>query len=198
MKQDNETSLSGFPDIKEEEAEKSPAQLDYEQGMSFLNDKEETQAAAAFHNAIVGFEQDKDEKGVANAAMCLADICFKDQEFTKAMNFCGRAYDICSAGDDTLSLICIKETKAKIYRQWGKYKEAVRLYIELVADYNGTRNPQGTVNTLETLAELYLEGKENDKAADCYKTIASIHKSFKHVTYYGRYLKKAENLLEMV
>ncbi|NOX25526.1 MAG: tetratricopeptide repeat protein [Deltaproteobacteria bacterium] len=196
MKQDKETSLSGFPEIKEEEAEKSQAQLDYEQGMSFLNDKEETQAAAAFHNAIVGFEQDKDEKGIANAAVRLADICFKKHDFVKAMNFCGRAYDICSAGDDTFSLICIKETQAKIYSQWGKYKEAVRLYIELVADYNDTRNPQGAVNSLETLAELYLKGKEKDKAADCYKTIASIHKSFKHVTYYGRYLKKAESLLK--
>jgi tetratricopeptide (TPR) repeat protein len=196
MQQNKDVSLSGFPEMKEEEAPKSQAQLDYEQGMTYLNDKEEAQAAAAFHNAILGFEQDKDEKGIANACMRLADICLKKQDFDKALEFCGRAHGICTAEDDTFSLICIKETEAKIYRQWGKYDKAIKLYIELVEDYNITRNPQGAVNALENLAELYLEDGQKEKASDCYKTIAGIHKSFKHVTYYGRYLKKAEDLLK--
>lgn len=195
MSQNNEPSLTGFPEIEKEEEEKTQAQQDYEQGMSFINDKETAQAAASFHNAIVGFEQDKDDNGVANACMRLADICLGD-DLDKALQFCMRAKKICSASEDTFSLICIKETEAKAYSQWQKYAEAIKLYIELVEDYNITRNPQGAVNSLETMAELYLKDDNKDKAADCYKTIASIHKSFKHVTYYQRYLKKSEDLFK--
>ncbi len=195
MQQNNEPSLTGFPEIEKEE-EKTQAQQDFEQGMAFLNDKEAAQAAAAFHNAILGYEKDKDDNGIANACMRLADICLGNQDFVKALEFCKRANDICSAGNDTFSLICIKETKAKIYSQWQKFDKAIALYSELVEDYNITRNPQGTVNSLETMAELYLKDDEKEKAADCYKTIASIHKSFKHVTYYKRYLKKSEDLFK--
>jgi len=195
MQQNNEPSLTGFPEIKNEE-EKTQAQQDFEQGMAFLNDKESAQAAAAFHNAILGYEKDKDDNGVANACMRLADICLENQDFDKALEFCKRANDICSTANDTFSLICIKETKAKIYSQWQKFDKAIALYSELVEDYNITRNPQGTVNSLETMADLYLKDDEKEKAADCYKTIASIHKSFKHVTYYKRYLKKSEDLFK--
>ncbi len=197
MTENNQTSLTGFPEIEKEAEEKSQAQQDYEQGMSFLNDKEDTQAAAAFHNAIIGFEQDNDDSGIANASMKLADICLAKQDYDKALEFCSRAHKICSASNDTFSLICIKETQAKIYTEWQKYKEAIKLYVDLVDDYNATRNPQGAVNALETLAEIYLkDGDRKDMAADCYKTIAKIHKSFKHVTYYKRYLKKSEDLLK--
>ncbi len=195
MTQSDTTSLSGFPEVEKEE-DKSPAQQDYERGMAFLNDKESAQAAAAFHNALLGFEQDNDEKGVANASMQLADICLDREEFEQALQHCATADKICAAPEDTFSIICIKEKKAKIYSQWPKYDKAIGLYIELVEDYNKTRNPQGTVNSLETLAELYLKVNDKEKAADSYNTIASIHKSFKHVTYYHRYEKKAAEALK--
>ncbi len=195
MSQSNTTALSGFPEVEKEE-DKSPAQQDYERGMAFLNDKEAAQAAAAFHNALLGFEQDNDEKGVANASMQLADICLVRGEFEPALQHCATADKICAASEDTFSIICIKEKKAKIYNQWSKYDKAIGLYIELVEDYNETRNPQGTVNSLETLAELYLKVNDKKKAADSYNTIARIHKSFKHVTYYHRYEKKAAEALK--
>ncbi|HFQ81238.1 MAG TPA: tetratricopeptide repeat protein [Desulfobacterales bacterium] len=189
------SSLSGFPAVEKEE-EKSQAQQDYEQGMAFLNDKESAQAAAAFHNALLGFEQDNDEKGMANASMQLADICLGNENYEQALKHCASAEAICASSKDTFSLICIKEKKAKIYSQWSKYSEAIKLYIELVDDYNKTRNPQGTVNSLETLAELYLQINDKEKAADSYNTIANIHKSFKHVTYFHRYEKKAAEALK--
>ncbi len=192
----NTSSLSDFPELKKEEVEKSPAQQDYEQGMVFLNDKESAQAAAAFHNALLGFEQDNDEKGVANASMQLVDICLGNEKYEQALKHCANAEAICASSKDTFSLICIKEKRAKIYNQWSKYGEAIKLYIELVDDYNKTRNPQGTVNSLETLAELYLQINDKEKAADSYNTIATIHKSFKHVTYFHRYEKKAAEALK--
>ncbi len=195
MSQSNTTTLSSFPEVEKEE-NKSPAQQDYERGMAFLNDKESAQAAAAFHNALLGFEQDNDEKGVANASMQLADICLDREEFEQALQHCATANKICSTPEDTFSIICIKEKKAKIYSQWPNYDKAIGVYIELVEDYNKTRNPQGTVNSLETLAELYLKVNDKEKAADSYNTIARIHKSFKHVTYYHRYEKKAAEALK--
>jgi len=174
---------------------KSPAQVDYEQGLTFLNDKDIAQAAAAFHNALLGYEQEKDENGVANAAMRLADICITKKDYDKALKHCETAYAICEKHSDRLSLLTIEAKRATIFHEWGKYEEAIPRYVDLIDEYNAMRNPQATVETLETLAKIYMKVQDREKAADCYNTIASIHKAFKHDNFYNKYTQKAEELL---
>ena len=60
--------------MTEKATQKTQAQQDYEKGQELLQKREMPQAAAAFHNALVGFEQDGDENGVANASDKLGDI----------------------------------------------------------------------------------------------------------------------------
>ena len=56
------------------------------------------------------------------------------------------------------------------------------------------RDPQGAVATLELMAEIYTDAGSNAKAADAYRTAASIHKNFSHDTLAQKMLEKAENL----
>jgi len=60
---------------QEPEEAKDPAQADYDQGKQILQAGDEALAASCFHNALVGFEQNGDDKGVANASDQLGDIC---------------------------------------------------------------------------------------------------------------------------
>ncbi len=52
-----------------------PAQTDYNKGKELRQAGDDAQAASCFHNALIGFEQNGDEKGVANASDQLGDIC---------------------------------------------------------------------------------------------------------------------------
>jgi len=175
--------------------EKTPAQKDYEQGLAFINDKDITQAAASFHNALLGYKQENNENGVANAAMRLADICITKKNFDKALAHCDTAYAICDKHSDRFSVLTIEAKRAMIFHEWGKYEEAIPLYVDLIDEYNAIRNPQATVKTLEKLAEIYLKINNREKAADCYNTIASIHKAFKHDNFHHKYAQKAEELM---
>jgi len=76
--------------IKEQETNqepqeaKDPAQVDYDQGKDILQAGDEALAASCFHNALVGFEQDNNETGVANASAQLGDICAAREDNEKA------------------------------------------------------------------------------------------------------------------
>lgn len=176
---------------KESTQQKTQAQQDYEKGVAFLKDKDLSQAAAAFHNALVGFEQDADENGMANAADKLGDICLEKKEFAKAMIYFDRAYEICLRHTDRFSLFCLERKKARVYDEAGDYQKAIEAYVDVVDEFNALRDPQGAVAALETMAEIYLKMSNKVQAADCYRTIASIHKHFKHSNISLTYMDKA-------
>lgn len=178
-----------------QETTTSQAQQDYAQGKEFLQKKEFAQAAVAFHNALTGFEQDGDEGGVANAADRLGDICLERREFDKALAFFDKAYQICERNFDRFSLFALEKKKAQAYAQAGDYPRAISAYVDIVDEYNALRDPQGAVDALETLAGIYLQVADKEKAADCYRTIASIHKHYRHQNYFTRYMEKAEAVL---
>lgn len=179
---------------KSEEKQKSQAQQDYEKGQEYLKKLELSQAVAAFHNALLGFEENADENGVANAADKLGDTCLEKKEFAKALAYFDRAYAICQRHADRFSLFSLERKKARVYEESGDHAQAIAAYIEIVDEYNALRDPRGAVESLETLAELYLKLAEKSKAADCYRTIASIHKNYKHENFHARYMEKAEAL----
>ncbi|MFA7346468.1 MAG: tetratricopeptide repeat protein [Desulfurivibrionaceae bacterium] len=176
---------------QEEKEEKSQAQLDYEAGQEFLKNLEPAQAANAFHNALIAFELEGNENGVANASDKLGDICAARGDVATAMTHYDRAYGVCQKHSDRFSLFAIEKKKAKLMYDAKDYDQAIRLYSEVLDEYGALRNPQGSVDTLETLAEIYLAKGDKNRAADAYRTVAAIHKSFKHSRHAEKFLEKA-------
>lgn len=189
----NEQSLPNLQENKEE-VKKSQAQLDYESGQEFLKNKETAQAANAFHNALIGYEQEDNEIGVANASDKLGDICDAKGDTTAALEHYDRCYTVCQKHADRLSLFSIEKKKAKIMHNSGELDKAIALYLDILAEYGTLRNPQGSVDTLEILAGIYLTKGERTKAADAYRMVASIHKNFKHKRHAEEYEEKAQTV----
>ena len=177
--------------IQEPGEVKDPAQADYEQGKELRLAGDEAQAAACFHNALIGFEQNDDDKGVANASDQLGDICAVRKEHEKAIDHYQRAYDICDKENDRFSLVALLKKMVVSKRALNKYDEAIKIYLNVIDIYSEYNNPGGTVTIMEELAKFYLEIGERQKSADTYRTIASIHKNFSHNTYAKEFMDKA-------
>ena len=173
------------------EEAKDPAQADYDQGKELRQAGDEALAASCFHNALVGFEQDNNEKGIANASDQLGDICAAREEHEKAIVHYQRAYDICDKENDRFSLVALLKKMGISRKALRQYDETVKIYLNVIDIYSGYNNPSGTVATMEELAELYLEIGKRKKSADTYRTIASIHKNFKHNLLAKEFIEKA-------
>jgi len=179
-------------DINEEPREaEDPARADYNKGKELRAAGDEAQAASFFHNALVGFEQNGDYQGVANASDQLGDICAARQNHEKAIAHYQRAYTICDKENDMFSLIALQKKMGAAQRALKQYDKAVNIYLNVIDIYAGYNNPAGTVNVMEELAKLYLEMGERQKSADTYRTIASIHKNFKHNIQAQEFMDKA-------
>lgn len=179
-----------------ENEEKTQAQLDYEAGQEFLKNLETAQAANSFHNALIAFELEGNKIGVANAADKLGDICAARGDVAAAVENYDRAYGICQELKDRFSLFSIEKKMAKLMYDAKDYDQAIRRYADILDEYSALRNPQGSVDTLEILAEIYLIKGERSKAADAYRTAAGIHQSFKHSRHAEKFRQKAEEVGE--
>ena len=146
------------------EEAKSQAQQDYEAGQEFLKNDDAAQAANSFHNAMIGFEKDGDENGIANASDKLVDICAERGDYEKALAHLERAYKICNKHSDRFSLFSLERKKAMLVHQNGDLDKAIELYLDVLDEFSALRNPQGSVDTLETMAEIYIEKGEKEKA----------------------------------
>ena len=175
----------------QKEENKSQTQKDYEAGQEFLKEKDIAQAANSFHNALIGFEQEGNENGIANASDKLGDICDERGETAKALEHLERAYAICHKSFDRFSLFSLERKNAGLIYKSGDLDKAIELYLDILDEFGALRNPQGSVETLETMAEIYLKKDEKEKAADAYRTIASIHTNFKHPQQTEEFLAKA-------
>ena len=175
----------------QKQEEKTQAQQDYEAGQKFLKDEDIAQAANAFHNALIGFEQEENENGIANASDKLGDICSEQGETEKALEHFDRAYTLCTKNFDRFSLFVLEKKKAGLIYKSGDLDKALELYLDVLDEYSALRNPEGSVETLETLADIYLKQGKKAKAADSYRMAASIHKNFKHDKYAEEFEAKA-------
>ncbi|MEK6202246.1 MAG: tetratricopeptide repeat protein [Desulfobulbaceae bacterium] len=173
-----------------------PAQAEYEDGKEFLEKKELAQAALAFHNALLAFEEKDDQNGIANASNQLGHVCLQRQEYEKALTHYQRAWDICEKKDDPMSLIALSNQFVTVRQGLKQYPEAVKICLDLLESYNRNNNPEGVVTTLERLVGIYLETGDKAKAADGYRTIASIHAKYKHKNIAERFIEKAQALEE--
>lgn len=177
-----------------EPKEKSQARVEYEAGLEQMKDNNYAQAANSLHNALIGFEQDADENGIANASNMLGDICASRGDTELALEHFDRAYKICEKHRDRFSLFDIEKKRAKLMRDAGRYEKAIELYMGVLDEYSALSNPKGSVDTLEILAEIYSKNGDTEKAVDSYKMAASIHTSFKHSRHAQALLDKAAEL----
>jgi len=194
------SNIQSMADIKKvgqkEEKKRSsdPVQAEYDDGMEFLRDNDLTQAAVAFHNALRGFEERKYQDGIANASNQLGNVCLQKGEFEKAKDHYMRAWAICDRFDDPMSLLALSNQLVVVYRGLNDNAKALDVCFDMLETHNLNNNPQDTVATMETIADIYLAQGEKAKAADTFRTIASIHKNFNHKTSAGKYLTRASEL----
>jgi len=173
------------------EQEEDQARADYNKGKELRAAGDITQAASSFHNALVGFEEKGDDKGVANALDQIGDICAERQDHDKAVVHYQRAFEICHREKDMYSQVALLKKMVVSKKALQQYNEAVKHYLNVIDIYAGYNNPAGTVATMEELAKLYLEMGERQKSADTYRTIASIHKNFRHKRHAQEFMDKA-------
>jgi len=173
---------------------KNPVINEYEQGKRFLEQREYSQAAVALHNALVGYEEKGDEAGVANASNQLGNVCLARQEFENALKNYERALAICEKANDRMSILAVSNKIVAAQKGLKQYDKAIARCLEMLDHYQDNRDPQGTVTTLEEMAGIYVSSGRREKAADTYRTIASIHKNFGHKNIAAGYLEKAAEL----
>ena len=186
-------SIGPMSDAKEA-SPPDPVQEDYQEGKRYLENKSYGQAAVALHNALVGFEENDDLSGIANACNQLGHLCLAKEEFDNAIQHYDRAQQIVEEMGDLASVAAVKAKKVEAYSAIKDYHQAIALNLDLLDIYHDNRNPQGSVRVLESMADIYQAMGELQKAADAYRTIASIHKNFKHSSIAASYVEKAEEL----
>jgi tetratricopeptide (TPR) repeat protein len=175
---------------------KSQAQLDYDEGRGYVERGEAALAAVALHNALRGFEEENDRQGIANASNQLGHACLLRKEFDKAVLHYKQAWDICEQLGDHLSLLSLAKTLAEAHKGAGEYRQALDLCLDLLDSYQKNNDPKNSVEVLEQMAEIYLASGENLRAADAYKTAASIHANFNHSSMAEALRKKAADLTD--
>jgi len=173
-----------------------PARLDYVKGRAQYSAGEFTEAALSFHNALKGFEEQKDEAGVANASDRLGDACMAKEEYGMALEHYKRAFDICEKEEDSLSTLALNKKMAASYRKLGQLNEALELLYDMLEHYQLTKNPKGVVEMLIVMAEVFIEQGRIQEAADAYRTVSSVHAGFKHKRLAEEFAQKAEDLVQ--
>ena len=83
---------------------------------------------------------------------------------------------------------------AAAYRQLGDREKALELLFDMLEHYRLTNNPKGAGEVLVVIAEIYAEQGDRARAADAYRSVASIHARFKHARLAAEFDQQAEAL----
>jgi len=187
-------NIAPMQEEKETGTSNDPIQEDFRKGKEHLQRNELSQAAAAFHNALVSYEEKGDDPGIANASNQMGHVCLAGQDFDQALKHYDRAWAICEKLGDMMSLLALSNQYVQVFRGKGDYTKAISLCLDILDKHFDNNDPQGAVSILEQMAEIYLEEGNKEKAADAYRTIASIHANFKHKNIAESFQEKANNL----
>jgi len=163
-------------------------------GKKYLENHHYGQAAVALHNALIGFEQKDDENGIANASNQLGHLCLARKDFDNAIKHYQRALAICDKSNDRMSILAVQVKMVAAYRGLKDFAKAIELSLDILDLYQDNRDPGGSVEILENMADIYIEAGKPEKAADAYRTIGSIHKNFRHDNIAAKYMAKAAQL----
>lgn len=186
-------SIDQATDAKVERSD-DPVKAEYEDGKRFYENEEYGQAAVALHNALVGYEERKDESGIANVSNQLGNVCLARKEYENALKHYQRALDICDGSYDRMSVLAVSKPLVAVYRGLEQPAKAIATCLDMLDLYQDNRDPQGTVTVLEEMASIYTDSGDNGKAADSYRTIAAIHKNFGHNKIAASFIEKADAL----
>lgn len=186
-------SLDQASDTKIERSD-DPVKAEYEDGKRFYENEEYGQAAVALHNALIGYEERKDESGIANVSNQLGNVCLAREEYGNALKHYLRAFDICDGSYDRMSVLAVSKPLVAVYRGLAQPDKAIATCLDMLDLYQDNRDPQGTVTVLEEMASIYIDSGDREKAADTYKTIAAIHKNFSHNNIATSFIDKANAL----
>jgi tetratricopeptide (TPR) repeat protein len=168
---------------------------EYEEGKGHLERQEYGLAAVALHNALVGYQEKGDEAGIANASNQLGHVCLARQEYDKALKHYERALGICDKANDRMSVLAVLKKIVAAHRGLKHYDKAIAACFDMLDHYRDNRDPHGTMLTLEEIAAIYLDSGDREKAADTYRTMASIHKNFGHHNIAAGFMQKASEVL---
>ncbi|SHO45057.1 tetratricopeptide repeat protein [Desulfopila aestuarii] len=174
--------------------ESDPVKADYEEGKRFLNNGNLAQAAVSFHNALLGYEERGDKTGLANASNQLGHVCMAKEDYVGAENHYRRSLQLCEEFGDAMSLFTLSKRFVEVYRGQKSYDKAIEACLDLLDTYQKNNDPRGTVELLENMAEIYVEAGTVDKAADTYRTIAKIHRNYKHNSIADSFDEKAREI----
>ena len=174
--------------------QKDPAQIDYERGLKLLDGSNIAEAAVEFHNALMGFEEAGNEKGIANATDKLGDVCLAKEDYEGAITHFGKTYALCEKEDDEFSMMSIQRKIAEARKGLKQYEQVIEIYLGLIDTYFHYNSPSGAVDILDKLSDVYVSIGDKEKAVDALKTAASIHKNFKHESYARKFMERAEAL----
>lgn len=175
-----------------------PVQVEYIEGKALLEKNELGLAAVALHNALLGFEEQNNKEGIANASNQLGHVCLQREDYDNALLHYQRAEEIVSEMNDPMSLLALSKQLILVYIGTEQYKQAIERCLDLLDLYQANNNPKGTVEIMEQMAEIYVTSGDKASAVDAYRTIASIHRNFKHEKIAADFLKKAKKLEESV
>ena len=178
------------------EAHKSQAQLDYDEGRGYVERGEAALAAVSLHNALRGFEEENNLEGIANASNQLGHACLLRKEFDSAIVHYRKAWEICEQLGDQVSLLTVARHLSEAHTGLGEYRQALDLCLDLLDAYQRNNDPRNSVEILERMAGIYLSSGEKDRAADAYRTAASIHANFSHSSIAESLNRKATELLQ--
>ena len=173
-----------------------PARRDYIQGREEYTAGDFTAAAVSFHNALRGFEEQGDQLGVANASDRLGDTCMAREEYEMALDHYKRAREICEKEEDSFSILALHKKMAICFRKLERLDESLELIHDMLEHYQLTKNPQGVVDTLTVMAEVFIQQGRIAQAADAFRTISSIHANFKHKRLAEEFARRAADLEE--
>ncbi|MDX9840673.1 MAG: tetratricopeptide repeat protein, partial [Desulfobulbus sp.] len=96
--------------------------------------------------------------------------------------------------DDSISQHSHNKKMAAAYRKLGDHEKALELLFDILEHYRLTNNPKGAVEILVVIAETYAEQGDRARAADAYRSVASIHARFKHSRQAAEFNQRAEAL----
>ncbi len=181
-------------DALEAEQNMTQAKRDFDEGIDYIKNKEPAMAANSLHNALMGYEEDGDLHGVANASDVLGDVCAERKDYEKAFAHYDRAYKICTDDFDRFSLFSIEKKKANLLVEMERYDDAIDMYWEIFDEYSGMRDPNGVTATLETMSDLFLKTGDKKMTIECYRLIAKTHLNYKHKKEASEWNEKADEL----
>ena len=178
----------------EDPSSKSPIKADYDKGKKLLESGDHAEAAVSLHNAYKGYEERRDKNGMANASFHLGHVCLARKDFQGAHDHYTRTWELIEELNDPLSLFALSKVFVDVYEGLEQYDKVLDGLFDLLEGYQTNNDPRGAVNVMERVAEIYEKMGEKEKAADTCRTIASVHRNFKHDSIAESFEKKADEL----